>query len=121
MILVDSSVWIQHFKRDSTSLRHGLENEEILIHPLILGELSLGNYKNRIEILDLLFFLPQVVVASSEEVFTLVENKKLYGKGLGWIDVNLIASSLLTHCQIWSYDKTLIVEAKRLKLATLSL
>ena len=118
MILVDSSVWVQHFKKDSKKLRYALENEEIVVHPLILGELSLGSYKNRNEILELLFSLPKTLVASEEEIFALIEKFKLYGKGLSWIDVNLIASSLLSHCQIWSYDKILIAESKKMKLST---
>lgn len=121
MILVDFSVWTQHFKKDSKDLRHALENEEILIHPLILGELALGDFRNREEILELLSSLPLVVLASDEEVFTLIEKFKLFGKGLGWIDVHLMASSLLSGCYLWSYDKALIGQSKRLKIQTVTL
>jgi len=121
MILVDSSVWVEHLKKGSAELRKALEGEEIFTHPLVLGELSLGNYKNRSEVLELLFFLPKAVVASDEEVLGLIEKSALYGKGLGWTDVNLIASSLLSRCKLWTYDKALISESKRMKLATITL
>ena len=120
MILVDSSVWFHHLKEGSKELQHVLENEEVLTHPFILGELTLGNYKNRREILDLLFALPLVAVASNEEALFLVERGRLHGKGIGWIDVNLIASSLLSRCHLWTYDRALMRESKRMKVPTLS-
>lgn len=120
MILVDSSVWIQHFKENSKALRHALENEDILMHPMILGELSLGTYKNRKEILELLSALPMATIASEDEVFVCIEKFRLYGKGLGWIDVNLIASSMLTRCQLWTYDRALLTEGKKTGLPTLN-
>lgn len=121
MILVDSSVWIQHFKKDSKPLRQALDREELLIHPLILGELSLGNYKNRKEILELLSALPRPTIASDDEVFTLIEKFKLYGKGLGWIDVNLMASCLLSQARLWTYDRALLAESKKINLSTLDI
>lgn len=107
MILADASVWIDHFHGKTRSLSPLLPVKQILIHPFILGELALGHVKNRAQVLLDLQRLPKAVLASDEEVLNLVEAHRLYGKGLGWIDCHLIASTLLSHAELWTGDKHL--------------
>ena len=107
MILVDTSIWISHFNKSNSALIALLNSAKVCIHPFIIGELSCGNISNRSEILLLLKSLPQVETALDEEVFTLIENKKLYGQGLGFIDVHLLTSALIHNVKIWTADKSL--------------
>lgn len=107
MILVDTSIWIDHFNKSDIDLINLLNSGKVCIHPFIIGELSCGNISNRKEILTLLKALPQVDSALDEEIYTLIENKKLYGIGLGFIDVHLLASALIDNVTIWTRDKTL--------------
>jgi predicted nucleic acid-binding protein len=107
MILVDTSIWIDHFNKSDNELINLLDSGEVCIHPFIIGELSCGNISNRKEILTLLKALPQVDSALDEEVFTLIENKKLYGIGLGFIDAHLLASALIENITLWTRDKSL--------------
>lgn len=107
MILVDTSIWIDHFNKSDDELISLLESGEVCIHPFVTGELACGNISNRNEILTLLNALPQVDCALDEEVFVLIESKKLYGIGLGFIDVHLLASALLHNVHLWTRDKTL--------------
>jgi predicted nucleic acid-binding protein len=107
MVLVDTSIWIDHFRNDNNMLKELLNNNEVLIHPFILGELACGSMRNRVEILNLLKELPLAVVADNQEVLKLIENKKLYGKGIGFIDAHLIASALLTKVRLLTMHKPL--------------
>ena len=107
MILVDTSIWINHFNKSSAGLTRLLNSVRVCMHPFIFGELSCGNISNRSEILALLKSLPLVDTALDEEVFALVENKKLYGIGLGFIDVHLLTSALISNVKIWTADKSL--------------
>lgn len=107
MILVDTSIWINHFNKSSAGLISLLDSAKVCIHPFIIGELSCGNISNRSEILALLKSLPIVETVLDDEVFTLIENKKLYGIGLGFVDVHLLASALIHNVQIWTGDKSL--------------
>jgi predicted nucleic acid-binding protein len=107
MVLVDTSIWINHFNKSSAGLISLLNSAKVCIHPFIIGELACGNISNRTEILQLLKALPAVDQALDEEVFALVENKKLYGIGLGFIDVHLLASALINNVKIWTADKAL--------------
>ena len=116
MILVDTSIWVDHFNKSDTDLVKMLNSGKVCIHPFIIGELSCGSISNRREILTLLNALPQVESALDEEVFTLIENKKLYGIGLGFIDVHLLASALLNDVTIWTRDKTLKKAATNLDI-----
>jgi len=117
MILVDTSVWIDHFRNGNARLKELLDNEQILCHPIVIGELACGNLKNRQEILTLLRVLPQAQAAEDEEVVHLLETEKLYGRGLGWLDIHLLASALITRCGIWTHDKPLRKVAMALKLS----
>ena len=105
MILVDTSVWIQHLRKGSERLKSLLDEEQVLCHPFVVGELACGTLHNRHEVLSLLRALPQARVAEHEEVLHLLEGRHLYGRGLGWVDAHLLASALLTGCTLWTFDK----------------
>ena len=107
MILVDTSVWIDHLHYADEELKELLLSVQVCIHPYILGELSCGNISNRKEILSLLDALPRIDSVLDEEVFILIEDRKLFGKGLGFIDVHLLASAMIHHVPIWTRDKAL--------------
>ncbi len=107
MILVDTSIWVDHFRNGIDELASLLQRVEVATHPFVIGELSCGNLKNRKEILELLVELPRVTVAEHEEVLELVESRKLMGNGIGWMDAHLLASSLLSGTPLWTADKEL--------------
>jgi predicted nucleic acid-binding protein len=107
MILVDTSVWIDHFRNGNARLKDLLTNNEVMIHPFIIGELACGSIRNRREILGLLSKLPFAVVAEHQEVLRLIETKKLHGKGIGLIDAHLLASALLTKAELLTLDRPL--------------
>ena len=107
MILVDTSVWIEHLRRGSARLRSLLYDEQVLCHPFVVGELACGTLRNRREILSMLKGLPEARVAEQEEVLRFLEARRLYGRGLGWVDANLLASALLTGCPLWTLDEPL--------------
>lgn len=113
--LVDTSVWIHHFRADSPSLRRLLEQDLVLCHPLVIGELACGHLKHRAEILQSLTTLPQAPALEFDEVLTFLESHKLFGQGLGWIDVHLLASALVADSVIWTLDGPLQRAAKRLR------
>ena len=117
MILADTSVWIDHFRNGNTKLQTLLRNSEVLMHPYIVGELSCGTMQNRREILHLLQELPQAQVAEHEEVLGLIEGKRLWGHGVGWVDVHLLASAFLSRSAIWTLDRQLSRLASSLKLS----
>jgi predicted nucleic acid-binding protein len=106
-ILVDTSVWIEHFRKTNSILQKLLIDGEVLCHEFVIGELACGNLKNRTEILSLLQKLPQSKIASNAETLGLIENKRLMGKGIGWIDAHLLTSALLTQAKLWTADKRL--------------
>jgi predicted nucleic acid-binding protein len=117
MILVDTSVWIDHFRRGSSRLKILLDDGLVLCHPFVIGELASGNLNNRVEILSLLQALPKARVAEHSEVLHLVNAHQLYGRGLGWIDMHLLASTLLAECGLWTADKQLGDVAATLKIS----
>lgn len=107
MVLVDSSVWIEHFRKGHAGLAALLNEASVLMHPFIVGELACGNLKNRALILENFAELPQAAVATHEEALDLMESRKLWGRGIGWIDSHLIASALLSNCPLWTLDERL--------------
>lgn len=111
MILVDTSVWIDHLRSGKSRLEELLQEGRVLSHPFVLGEIACGSLARREEILGLLAALPRAEMAENEEVLRLLEANRLYGKGLGWIDVHLLASTLLTGCRLWTFDKSLTTAA----------
>lgn len=116
MILADTSVWVDHLSRGTGALAALLDGEQVVMHPFVLGELACGNIRNRRQILGLLASLPSVAVASDEEALAMIESRKLMGRGLGWVDVHLLASVLLSGCRVWSRDKQLAAAAAELKV-----
>ena len=107
MILVDTSVWIDHLRTANSRLEDLLLEGGVLCHPFVLGELACGNLANREEILSLLAALPRAGMADHGGVLHLLEPNRLYGRGLGWVDAHLLASALLTGCGLWTFDKSL--------------
>jgi len=107
MVLVDTSVWVDHLGRGTVGLDLPLSDGQVLCHPFIIGELACGNLKNRSDILSLLGTLPAVRSAEDNEVLHFIERHRLMGKGLGYIDVHLLASSFLSHVPLWTLDKRL--------------
>ncbi len=107
MILVDTSIWINHFRKGNQALEQVLSNGAVMCHPFIIGELACGNLKNRDEILSLLNNLPEAKKATHQEILQFIVQKHLMGKGLGYIDIHLSASALLTGALLWTEDKKL--------------
>ncbi len=114
MILVDTSVWVAHFRNGAVGLDTSLTDGQVVCHPFIIGELACGNLKNRSQILSLLAKLPLARFADHEEVMHLIEKYHLMGKGLGYIDVHLLASALLTNISLWTHDKRLTLASTAL-------
>jgi len=107
MICVDTSVWIDHFRRSNNELIELLNAGDVCVHPFIIGEISCGHLKYREEILDALKQLPQLHPATHEDCLKLIEENKLYGKGIGFVDVHLLAACKLSNAVLMTYDKTL--------------
>ncbi|MCL0060817.1 type II toxin-antitoxin system VapC family toxin [Dehalococcoidia bacterium] len=107
MVIADTSVWISHLRDGNPELENLLYEGEVVCHPFIVGELACGNIENRDEILSLLQSLPMVVSASYDEVLQFIQYNDLMGKGLGYIDVHLLTSAVLTDVTIWTLDKKL--------------
>ena len=118
MILVDTSVWIDHFRRTELELVARLTASEVLIHPMVIGELAVGNLANRANVLADLQSLPFAVAARPEEVLTFIDRNKLAGMGLAYVDVCLLASVKLTpDTSLWTRDRRLEAAAKQVELS----
>jgi hypothetical protein len=107
MILVDTSVWVQHLRVGSERLKALLLDGLVLCHPFVIGELACGTLQKRAEILTMLKTLPEARLLDQEEVLGFLEARRLYGRGIGWVDAHLLASTLLTGCGLWTIDKPL--------------
>lgn len=113
-VLIDTSVWIDHFKHGNDSLVHLLERDLVLTHPLIIGEIACGTPPNRSEALADLASLRQSQQATIQETVTLIESERFYGLGCGLVDLLLLASTLLTQgAELWTLDKRLDAIAER--------
>ncbi|RPJ14646.1 MAG: type II toxin-antitoxin system VapC family toxin [Deltaproteobacteria bacterium] len=117
MVLVDTSVWIEHLRFGHAGLEPLLNAGEVICHPFVIGELACGTLKNRKTILSLLKALPSAVEADHAEVMDFLEKNLLMGRGLGLIDVHLIASALLSGVQLWTLDKKLRQASSKLGIA----
>lgn len=116
MILVDTSVWVDHFRKGDEALGEALVNGEVLSHSFVIGELACGSLRNRREILALLDELPRAREATHQEVMAMVDRRRLMGRGLGYVDAHLLASSLLTpETRLWTRDKRLAAAAATLR------
>lgn len=115
MILVDTSVWIDHLRRGDDALVRRLDDGEVLMHPFVLGELACGNLRHRDEVLALLRDLPQATVADDEEVLYFIDRHMLMGRGIGYVDAHLLASASLSDpAGLWTRDQRLQSVAKDL-------
>ena len=118
MILVDTSVWIDHFRNGDAPLVDALNRGRVLTHPFIVGELALGNFRRRKTVLDALSNLPQAVTASDDEMLSFIEQRALHGTGIGYVDAHLLASLTLTpELSLMTRDKRLSALAERLSAA----
>lgn len=118
MVLVDTSIWIDHLRKADAALMQLLDTQQVLIHPYIIGELACGNLKPRDEILNLLSVLPSGRLAEAHEVLYFIEANHLYGKGIGYVDAHLLSSVALERtAKLWTRDKRLMLLAKSIGLA----
>ena len=106
-ILVDTSVWIKHLREGDQNLTQLLEQGLVACHPYIIGELACGGIKNRYEIITLLNDLPSTDLLDHSDIMEFIENRKIMNKGIGYIDVHLLGSALVSDTPIWSFDKAL--------------
>jgi predicted nucleic acid-binding protein len=117
LILVDTSVWVDHLRTGLPRLQATLAAGEVVMHPWVIGELACGNLRHRTELLALLQGLPKATVASDAEVLRLIEQEQLMGRGIGYVDAHLLASARLTRCWLWSEDRRLAALARHLAVA----
>ena len=117
MILVDTSIWIDHLRQRDERLSKLLNQGQVLAHPFVIGELALGSLQNRAAILGALQDLPQAPVATEGEVLSFIEQNALYGIGIGYIDAHLLAAVLLSPgATLWTRDKRLLAAGTGLGL-----
>lgn len=120
MILVDTSVWVDHFRRGDHGLVDLLDRAVVLMHPFVVGEIACGSMRNRETVLELLQDLPAATVAVADEVLQFIASHALHGKGIGYVDMHLLASVALTDgARIWTRDKKLRSVAQRMGCAYL--
>jgi predicted nucleic acid-binding protein len=117
VILVDTSVWVDHLRRTEPLLVERLRNDEVSCHPFVIGELACGRLRRRDEVLRLLGTLPVAPAVAHDEVLGFVERHRLAGSGIGWIDAHLLASAALGRLRVWTQDRRLRIAARRLGLA----
>jgi predicted nucleic acid-binding protein len=113
-VLVDTSVWISHFRFGEERLASMLEDQTVACHPFVIGEIACGTLKNRGEILSLLGALPMALSADQDEILGFIENNRLMGVGLGFVDVHLLGAAVLSDVPLWTFDKRLAKAARRL-------
>lgn len=112
MILVDSSVWIDHFRRASAELAALLDSRVVMVHPFVVGELACGHLPGREAVLAALGSLPAAPVVPHDEVLAFVERHRLMSRGIGWVDVHLLASATVAgRVSLWSRDRRLAAAA----------
>ena len=117
MILVDTSVWVDHLRVGDFALAALLQARQILTHPYVIGELALGSLRNRDVVISALSDLPSAVVANDLEVLAFINRNALFGRGIGYVDVHLLAAARLTvGTSLWTNDKRLKAAAERLGL-----
>lgn len=118
MILLDTSVWIDHLRQGDAQVASVLETGLVLTHPFVIGELACGQLKLRAEILGLLAALQQAQVAQEQEVLFFIERHGLMGRGIGYIDAHLLTATALTEgARLWTRDKRLDSQASELEIA----
>lgn len=117
MILVDTSIWIDHLRQGDEQLARLLDQGQVLAHPFVTGELALGSLRNRDEILGALQDLPQASVATDDEVLRFIQQNALFGIGIGYVDAHLLAAVRLSPgAALWTRDRRLLAAGKTLGL-----
>ena len=116
MVLVDTSIWVEHLHKGNRQLEQLLVDAEVLCHPFIIGELACGSIKNRKEILSLLKSLPSAPVPEFDELMFFIDENQMMGIGIGFVDVHLLASAQLSESFLWTADKKLNSAAIKLSL-----
>ena len=106
-VLVDTSVWVQHFRRGDPDLRILIANGEVVSHPVVVGELAVGGMRNRAQSLSDLRAFPTIPESDADDTLDFIEHHRLYGIGLSWGDAQLLASAVATTVPIWTFDTTL--------------
>lgn len=118
MIIVDTSIWVDHLRTGQPTLERLLDTGQTLGHPWVIGEIAMGQLSRRREVIGLMRGLPQAVVATADELLTFVDQHQLYGLGIGYVDAQLLASTRLTaDARLWTGDRRLAAEAERLDCA----
>jgi predicted nucleic acid-binding protein len=117
MVLVDTSVWVAHLRSGNATLAALLTTAEVACHPLVIGELACGHLRQRQLILGLLRQLPRATIADDDEVIELIEAQRLTGRGIGIVDVQLLAAARLSQMPLWTVDRRLAAAAASLGLA----
>ncbi len=117
MVLVDTSVWIDHFRVGEAELTRLLAHDEVATHLFVVGELAAGNLKDRDSVLAMFDALPHLGTAQHQEVLHLLSAHKLYGTGIGWVDLHLLTAAKLHGLPILSHDGRMATAAKKLKIA----
>ncbi|HZZ61292.1 MAG TPA: type II toxin-antitoxin system VapC family toxin [Roseiarcus sp.] len=118
MILVDTSIWIDHLRAGNAKLAGLLAEGTVFTHPFVIGELALGDFRQRRAVLEDLSDLPEVVVATDTEALRFIDRHTLFGRGVGYVDIHLLAAARLTPgARLWTSDRRLHVVADTLGLA----
>ena len=117
VILADTSVWIDHLRGGETRLRDELAQRAVLVHPFVIGEIACGRLGRRAVVLELLARLPFAPVATDAEALALIERRALMGRGIGWVDVHLLAAALMAGAILWTRDRRLHAIAAELGIA----
>jgi len=118
VILVDTSVWIDHLRRGETALAEALDAGEVLMHPIVLGEVACGTLRHRDEVLSLMRDLPRAPVATDDEALGFIESRRLMGRDIGYADVHLLASvTLEPGAMLWTGDRRLSAVARDVGVA----
>jgi predicted nucleic acid-binding protein len=118
IVLADTSIWIDHFRRGDLKLAHFLDRGDVVMHPFVIGELALGHVPKIAEMIDDLQTIPKAIVANADEVLKLIADRKLSGSGIGYVDAHLLAAATLApETLVWTRDKRLRAVAQSLSLA----
>lgn len=117
IVLADTSVWIDHWRRGNPRLARLLEQDRIVLHPFVVGEIALGSIAERTDVLHDLHALDTARLAEHAEVMDLIERAPLWGRGIGWVDAHLLASALLDRIRLWTLDRPLALVAAHLGVA----
>ena len=115
-ILADTSVWIKHLREGDQNLIQWLEQGLVACHPFIIGEIACGDIKNRHEIISLLNDLPSTIILDHSEIMEFIENRKIMNEGIGYIDVHLLGSALVSETPLWTFDEALMKIAIQLSI-----